>query len=77
MSKNNNIERNKLDYLLTDIMPVEVSELFSFGKFYDYLLSRQSEIDQIVSSIQKQKAKNNKLLFKGNWATLYVRLVVV
>ena len=32
-----NIERNKLDYLLTDIMPVEVSELFSYSKFYEYL----------------------------------------
>ena len=34
MGHKNNIERNKIDYLLTDIMPVEISELFSYGKFY-------------------------------------------
>ena len=45
----NNIERNKLDYILTDIMPVEVSELFSYSKFYEYLLSKQSTLDDIVS----------------------------
>ena len=32
MGRKNNIERNKIDYLLTDIMPVEISELFSYGK---------------------------------------------
>ena len=28
MGHKNNIERNKIDYLLTDIMPVEISELY-------------------------------------------------
>ena len=58
-----NIERNKLDYLLTDIMPVEVSELFSYSKFYEYLLSKQSTLDDIVSKMLKiQKHR----LLEGN-----------
>ena len=68
-----NIERNKLDYLLTDIMPVEVSELFSFSKFYEYLLSKQSTLDDIVSKMRAMKAENSETPFAGgkwgNWAT--------
>ena len=30
------LERNKLDFILTDLLPVEVSELFSFTNFYDF-----------------------------------------
>lgn len=69
----NNIERNKLDYILTDIMPVEVSELFSYSKFYEYLLSKQSTLDDIVSQMNAMKAENSETPFSGgkwgNWAT--------
>ena len=69
----NNIERNKLDYILTDIMPVEVSELFSYSKFYEYLLSKQSTLDDIVSQMHAMKAENLETPFSGgkwgNWAT--------
>lgn len=74
MSKlKNNIERNKLDYLLTDIMPVEVSELFSYAKFYEYLLSKQFNIDDIIAQMRALKAKNDETPFAGgqwgSWAT--------
>ena len=69
MGKSYNIERNRLDYLLTDIMPVEVSELFSFGKFYEYILSRQNEIDDIIHKMRESKAKNSETPFSGNWGT--------
>ncbi len=68
----NNIERNPLDYLLTDIMPVEVSELFSFGKFYEFLLTKQSILDEIIDEMRQLKAKNSDIPFTeqwGNWAT--------
>lgn len=69
----NNIERNKLDYILTDIMPVEVSELFSYSKFYEYLLSKQSTLDDIVSQMHAMKAENSETPFSGgkwgNWTT--------
>lgn len=67
MSKTNNIERNKLDYLLTDTMPVEVSELFSFGAFYDYLFSRRKELDRLIHDMKKKKAKSNQIPFSGSW----------
>lgn len=66
-SRKINIERNKLDYLLTDIMPVEVSELFSFGKFYEFLFQRQKEVDKMIKEMKKLKAKNSEIPFTGNW----------
>ena len=56
MAKYMNIERNKLDYILTDIMPVEVSELFSYGKFYEFLLDHQKELNNIIGEMLKLKA---------------------
>lgn len=70
MGKRNNIERNKIDYLLTDVMPVEVSELFSYGKFYEFLLEHKKELKLIVDDLQKTKASGNKLPFEnGSWAS--------
>ena len=54
-------------------MPVEVSELFSYSKFYEYLLSKQSALDDIVSQMHAMKAENSETPFSGgkwgNWAT--------
>lgn len=70
MGKSINIERNRLDYILTDIMPVEISELFSYGKFYDFLLSHKKELDSILSCLMKTKADNKDVLFKRDlWAS--------
>lgn len=70
MGQNNNIERNKIDYLLTDIMPVEISELFSYGKFYEFLLKHHKEINCIVKELIKAKSSGKELLFNGGkWAS--------
>ena len=70
MGRTINIERNKIDYFLTDIMPVEVSELFSYGKFYEYLLEHQKEINEIIYELMKEKTSGNQYLFNGgNWAS--------
>lgn len=70
MGHKNNIERNRIDYLLTDIMPVEISELFSYGKFYEFLLGRQKELDCIVKELMKLKASGKEYLFNGGkWAS--------
>ena len=53
MNKNKGIERNRLDYLLTDIMPVEVSELFSFNQFYNYLILHEKELKSIKHRLYK------------------------
>lgn len=71
MGHKNNIERNRIDYLLTDIMPVEISELFSYGKFYEFLLGRQKELDCIVKELMKLKASGKEYLFNGGkWASV-------
>ena len=65
------LERNKLDYILTDLLPVELSELFSFKPFYDYLLEKTNNkiLCQIVEDVKLSKAKNDKKLFVGGWDT--------
>ena len=65
-----NIERNRIDYLLTDIMPVETSELFSYGKFYEFLLENLKELNSIVEALKKTKAKGNGLIFGGEWSSI-------
>lgn len=82
MSKQkNNIERNRLDFLLTDIMPVEISELFSFGKFYEYLLTKQSDLDKIIHDMRELKAKNAEIPFTGthwgNWASTPLKFEIL
>ena len=39
--KNTNIRRNQLDYLITDTLPVELPELYSLHRFYQYLLEKE------------------------------------
>ncbi|MFR1927333.1 MAG: RNA-directed DNA polymerase [Clostridium paraputrificum] len=77
MNKNKGIERNRLDYLLTDIMPVEVSELFSFNQFYNYLILHEKELKSIIDDLYKSKAKNNSVMFQKAWATMPLKYNVV
>ena len=67
MGKINNIERNKIDYLLTDIMPVEVSELFSYSKFYEFLLDHKKELTGIIKNLNETKAISKKIPFEAEW----------
>lgn len=69
MAKYMNIERNKLDYILTDIMPVEVSELFSYGKFYEFLLDHQKKLNNIVREMLQDKSKGEIRSFNGKWSS--------
>ena len=74
MSNAKNIERNRLDYLLTDTMPVELTELFSYSQFYDFLFSRQKEVDRLFRDMKLQKDRNKEIPFNGgnwgNWASI-------
>jgi hypothetical protein len=67
----NGIERNKLDFILTDLMPVELSELFSYKEFYDFLLQKDNQkvLREIVEELKKSKARNDTVLFSQNWDT--------
>lgn len=65
------LERNKLDYILTDLLPVEVSELFSFSQLYAFLLEKDTQkiVDNLVCEIKQNKARGNSVMFKEGWST--------
>ena len=66
----NNIKRNNLDYLLTDILPTELSDGFTYSYFYEFLLSKSDEIDDMIQCLKETKAKPDGL-FKGKeWASM-------
>ena len=52
----NGLERNKLDYILTDLLPVEVSELFSFSQLYAFLLEKDTQ--KVVDSLICETKQN-------------------
>lgn len=53
------LERNKLDYILTDLLPVEISELFSFSQLYP-------SFDQARKIISIIAYMNSEIDFKGD-----------
>lgn len=66
-----NIERNQLDYILTDVLPSELSEQFSYHYFYEYLVTKNDETNEMIKLIIKLK-NENKEVFSGNrnWVTM-------
>ena len=72
------LEREKLDYVLTDVLPVEVSELFSFSQFYHFLLRKENQkiIKDIATECKENKAQNKKLFEKG-WATKPLKYMIL
>lgn len=66
------LERNKLDYILTDLLPVELSERFSFRPFYDFLLQKQqqSELKEIADQMKKECAESESKIFDNGWGTM-------
>lgn len=63
------LERNKLDFILTDTLPVEVSELFSFSQFYNFLLNKEQHknLNTIIETIKRKKALSNQTMFENKW----------
>lgn len=73
----NNIKRNNLDYLLTDILPTELSDRFTYSYFYDFLLSKSSEINSIIQGLKETKAKPDGI-FKGKeWASMPLKYSIM
>ena len=64
------LERNKLDFMLTDTMPIEVSELFSFNQFYNFLTNKyqQKKLESISQTIKKKKALSDGKMFEFMWS---------
>lgn len=61
-----NIERNPLDYLLTDTQPYEISEVFTYNYFYNYLSKNSKMLDPVRSDLI-DNYRRNKLIFNGEW----------
>ncbi len=68
----NNIKRNQLDYILTDVLPIELSEQFSYKFFYEFLLSKHDDVEKMIKDIRNQKNLSKTIPFLGslNWATI-------
>jgi hypothetical protein len=66
------LERDKLDYILTDLLPVELSEMFSFRPFYDFLMQneQQKKLHQLAENLKAVQAKGAGVMFQGAWATV-------
>ncbi len=64
------LEREKLDFILTDTLPVEISELFSFSQFYNFLLNKeqQKQIKLITEKLKQTCALSNKKMFENKWS---------
>lgn len=77
----NNIKRNQLDYILTDILPNELSELFSFKYFYDFLLNKRKDVKEMIDKVieAKNKSASEQVLFLGsiNWATMPLKYTIM
>jgi len=68
----NGLERNKLDYILTDLLPVELSELFSFRPLYEFLMKKEEHkvISLLVEDFKKAQANGSCIMFYDAWATI-------
>ena len=76
----NNIKRNQLDYLLTDVLPTELSDRFTYSYFYDYLMSQKHDLDRIHGLLTSQKNKNGSdVLFSGssNWVSAPLKYTIM
>lgn len=67
-----NIKRNKLDFILTDMMPVEVSELLSFRQFYNYLNEDKNGIHKINTMLKllEDTKRKNVSMYNTNWNSI-------
>jgi hypothetical protein len=75
----NGLERNRLDFILTDLLPVELSELFSFAPFYFFLLGKEQQktIKHLVEKLNKNKAKGNVVMFEHGWGSIPLKYCIL
>ncbi|HIU84207.1 MAG TPA: RNA-directed DNA polymerase [Candidatus Aphodousia gallistercoris] len=65
------LERDQTDFILTDLLPVELSERFSFYDFYLFLMkpSQEKELNKCIQSLKEQKSKSDALMFASGWSS--------
>lgn len=57
------IKRNELDYLVTDILPVELQEMLSLESFYRFLNENQRLLDEIKTALHKERHSGSSIVF--------------
>ena len=64
------IKREELDYILTDCSPEELSDIFSYVDFYNYLCSKSNSnrVDEIFNLMQGKRS-NYKNVVDEEWAS--------
>ena len=78
--KNTNIRRNQLDYLITDTMPVELPELYSLYRFYQYLFEKKAakNLKSAKKNLLKIKHKNKNIMFNDpTWSTAPLKFKII
>jgi hypothetical protein len=60
------MKRNELDLILTELLPVETSNMFTYTHFYEYLLKNKEEIKQMEGNISKSKYTKTTI-FNSGW----------
>lgn len=77
----NNIKRNQLDYILTDILPAELSELFTYKYFYEFMLTQNKKVDDMINKmiLMKNNSSWNSIPFNGsiNWVTVPLKYTIM
>lgn len=71
------ILRNKLDFILTDLLPQEISEAFSFYGFYKYLSDNYKTIEGQVNKTKQDVSCNTQLPFSQKWSTTPLRYKIL
>ena len=73
----NNIKRNNLDYLLTDILPTELSDRFTYSFFYEYLIRKSDQVDEMLKLLQSIKAQPDGLFKDKPWASMPLKYSIM
>jgi hypothetical protein len=62
MSRKNTFNRQKEDYLISDLLPFEKGNFLTNKYFYEYVLENRKIVNKIVKSI-----KADKEIFDSKW----------
>ncbi|MRX73382.1 hypothetical protein GJU40_14630 [Bacillus lacus] len=59
------MKRNELDFLLTELLPVETSHMFTYTYFYQFLLNKKEVMKEIEQKLLKSKYSKTPIFNKG------------
>ncbi len=60
-----NIQRNSLDYIVTDLIPYEISRMINLNSFYSFLCKEYKRLDNVIQGIKESAASNDRIVFSS------------